>query len=117
MSGPEFIFNTANREVHHKTSDTFEQGGHNLTAGAAIGATTALAEKTKPIAGHIDHAAVGEILKKAHLDEFLKAMGVWSGVAAAAKDFSLVTDDLSLARNAAIFLNETKASSDTRDTR
>jgi len=48
---------------------------HNLTAGAAIVAITAyaIAERTEPIAGHIDHAAVGEILKKAHLD-----MGVWN---------------------------------------
>ena len=71
MSVPEFIFNTANSEVHHKTSDTIDKvDAHNLTAGAAIVAITAyaIAEKTKPIAGHIDHAAVGEILKKAHLD-------------------------------------------------
>jgi hypothetical protein len=81
MSVPEFIFNTANSEVHHKTSDTIDKvDAHNLTAGAAIVAITAyaIAERTEPIAGHIDHAAVGEILKKAHLDELLKAMGAWN---------------------------------------
>ncbi len=42
MSVPEFIFNTANSEVHHKTSDTIDKvDAHNLTAGAAIVAITA----------------------------------------------------------------------------
>ena len=38
----------------------------------------AIAERTEPIAPHIDHKAVGEILRKAKLEEFLKAMGVWN---------------------------------------
>ena len=37
----------------------------------------AIGEKAEPIAPHIDHAAVGEILKKAKLDEFLKAIDLW----------------------------------------
>jgi hypothetical protein len=68
-------------EVHHKTSDTIDKvDAHNLAAGAAIVAITAyaIAERADPIAPHIDHAAVGEILKKAHLDEFLKAVGAWN---------------------------------------
>jgi len=67
-------------EVHHKSSDTIDKvDAHNLAAGAAIVAITAYAigEKAEPIAPHIDHAAVGEILKKAKLDEFLKAIDLW----------------------------------------
>lgn len=53
-------------EVHHKPSDTIDKvDAHHLAAGAAIVAVTAyvVAERTEPIAPHIDHAAVGEILK------------------------------------------------------
>src|SRR4030095_8436007 len=68
-------------EVHHKSSDTIDKvDAHNLAAGAAIVAITAYAigERADPIAKHIDHSAVGEILKKAKLDEFLKAIGLWN---------------------------------------
>jgi carboxypeptidase Q len=68
-------------EVHHKSSDTIDKvDAHNLASGAAIVAITAYAvgERAEPIAKHIDHAAVGEILKKAKLDEFLKVIGVWN---------------------------------------
>lgn len=68
-------------EVHHKTSDTIDKvDAHNLAAGSAIVAITAyaIAEKDQPIASHIDHGAVGEILKKAKLDDFLKAIGAWN---------------------------------------
>jgi carboxypeptidase Q len=67
-------------EVHHKSSDTVDKiDAHNLANGAAVVAVTAyiVADKADPLAPHIDHAAVGEILKKAHLDGFLKAVGVW----------------------------------------
>ncbi len=67
-------------EVHHKPSDTFDKvNRHNLAAGAAILAVTAyvIAERAEPIAPHLDHAAVGEILKKAKLEEGLKELGVW----------------------------------------
>jgi carboxypeptidase Q len=67
-------------EVHHKSSDTIDKvEAHNLAAGAAIIAVTAyaLAERAAPIAPRIDHAAVGQIIKKANLEEFLKAVGAW----------------------------------------
>jgi hypothetical protein len=53
---------------------------HNLADGAAVLAVTAyaIAERPEPIAAHIDHKAVGEILKKAKLEEFLKAIGAWN---------------------------------------
>ncbi|HEX8088517.1 MAG TPA: M20/M25/M40 family metallo-hydrolase [Blastocatellia bacterium] len=65
-------------EVHHKSSDTIDKvDAHNLAAGAAIVAVTAyaLAERPAPIAPRINHAAVSEIIKKAKLEEFLKAVG------------------------------------------
>jgi hypothetical protein len=68
-------------EVHHKTSDTIDKvDPHNLALGAAIVAVTAwvLGERDQPIAPHIDHAAVGSILKKNDLEAFLKAVGVWN---------------------------------------
>jgi hypothetical protein len=67
-------------EVHHKTSDTIDKvDAHNLALGSAIIAITAwvIAERAEPIASHIDHAAVGEILKKNNLEGFLKAVGAW----------------------------------------
>ena len=36
-----------------------------------------IAEDAKPIAPHLDHAAVAEILKKANLDEMLNSVGQW----------------------------------------
>jgi len=36
-----------------------------------------IAERSEPIAPRIDHAAVSAILKKANLEGFLKAVGVW----------------------------------------
>ena len=68
-------------EVHHKSSDTIDKVDvHNLTAGSAIIAITAyaIAERTERIAPHIDRGAVAEVLKKAKLDEFLKAIGLWN---------------------------------------
>jgi hypothetical protein len=68
-------------EIHHKSSDTIDKvNAHDLAAGAAIVAVTAyaLAERVEPIAPRIDHQAVGEILKKSKLEEFLKAVGVWN---------------------------------------
>ena len=52
----------------------------NFKADAAIVAVTAyaLAENAKPIAPHIDHVAVGEIVRKAGLDDLLKGVGVWT---------------------------------------
>jgi carboxypeptidase Q len=65
-------------EVHHKSSDTIDKvDAHNLAAGAAIVAVTAyaLAERPAPIGPRINQAAIGEIIKKAKLEEFLKAVG------------------------------------------
>ena len=67
-------------KVHHKSSDTLDKvDAHNLAAGSALVAVTAytIAERTERLAPRIDRKAVGELLKKAQLDEFLKAVGVW----------------------------------------
>jgi hypothetical protein len=67
-------------EVHHKSSDTIDKvDAHNLAAGSAIVAVTAyaLADNLKPIAPKLDRPAVGEILKKAKLENFLKDLGLW----------------------------------------
>ena len=67
-------------EVHHKSSDTYDKvDALDLKGGAAIVAVTAwaIAEDPKPIAGHLDHAAVAEILKKTDLDSLLTFIGQW----------------------------------------
>ena len=67
-------------EVHHKSSDTIDKVDQlDFKAGEAIVAVTAyaMAQSEKPIAAHIDHRAVGDILKDAKLDEFLAHVGVW----------------------------------------
>ncbi|HET9409650.1 MAG TPA: M20/M25/M40 family metallo-hydrolase [Candidatus Sulfotelmatobacter sp.] len=68
-------------EVHHKSSDTFDKVDPvDFKSGEAIVAATAwiVANAEKPIAGHIDHAAVAEILKKNEgLAEVLTAVGQW----------------------------------------
>ena len=67
-------------EVHHKSSDTFDKvDALDFKGGEAIVAVTAyaIAQNETPIAPHIDHAAVGEILKKAKLEELLVNVGVW----------------------------------------
>lgn len=67
-------------EIHHKSSDTLDKVDRlDFKAGEAIVAVTAyaLAESETPIAPHLDHEAVGEILKKAKLEEMLVHVGVW----------------------------------------
>jgi hypothetical protein len=67
-------------EIHHKSSDTIDKiDALDFKAGTAILAVTtyAIAQSNKPIAPHIDHAAVGEILKGEKLDELLEYVGVW----------------------------------------
>jgi hypothetical protein len=67
-------------EIHHKASDTFDKVDVvDFKAGTVIVAVTAyaVAQSDKPIAPHIDHAAVGEILKDAKLNELLEHVGVW----------------------------------------
>jgi carboxypeptidase Q len=67
-------------EIHHKSSDTLDKVDTlDFKGGEVIVAVTAyaLAQSDKPIASHIDHAAVGEILKNAKLEELLEHVGVW----------------------------------------
>ena len=67
-------------EIHHKSSDTIDKvDSLDFKAGEAIVAVTAyaIAQSETAIASHIDHAAVGEILKKANLEEMLENVGVW----------------------------------------
>ena len=67
-------------EVHHKSSDTYDKvDAIDLKAGTAIVAVTAwaVAQDEKPIANHLDHAAVAEILKKSDLDSVLTYVGQW----------------------------------------
>jgi carboxypeptidase Q len=67
-------------EVAHKAGDTFDKVDPiNFKADAAVLAVTAyvVAELPQPIAKHIDHAAVGEIIKNAGLDGYLTAHGDW----------------------------------------
>jgi hypothetical protein len=67
-------------EMHHKSSDTIDKVDTlDFKAGEAIVAVTAyaIAQSAKPIAPHIDHKAVGEILKDAKLDELLEHVGIW----------------------------------------
>lgn len=67
-------------KVHHKPSDTFDKvAAHDLTAGSAVVAVTAYAVADRPdrLAPRLGRDAVGELLKKAQLDQFLKAVSVW----------------------------------------
>jgi hypothetical protein len=67
-------------EIHHKSSDTLDKvDGLDFKAGEAIVAVTAyaVAQSETPIAPHIDHAAVGEIVRKAKLEDLLEHVGVW----------------------------------------
>jgi carboxypeptidase Q len=68
-------------EIHHKPSDTYDKVDPvDFKADAAIVAVTAYAivQDTSPIAPHLDHSAVGEIVKKSGLEEMLKDAGVWT---------------------------------------
>ena len=67
-------------EVHHKSSDTLDKiDSLDFKGGEAIVAVTAyaIAQSNTPIAPHIDHEAVGEIVKKARLEDLLENVGVW----------------------------------------
>src|SRR5256714_12165261 len=67
-------------EAHHKQADTLDKvDPHDLADGAAVLAVTALsiANADKPIGPRLDHTAVGELLKKDSVDEYLKAQGLW----------------------------------------
>ena len=67
-------------EVHHKSSDTFDKVDPvDFKADTAIVAVTAwiIAQNPKPIAPHLDHAAVAEILKEKEMDTLLAYIGQW----------------------------------------
>lgn len=67
-------------EIHHKSSDTFDKVDPlEFKDGAAVVAVTAyaIADQLQLIAPHIDHAAVGEIVRKAGLEDLLQHVGVW----------------------------------------
>lgn len=67
-------------EVHHKAGDTLDKvDAHDLAAGAAVLAVTAyaIAEQPEPFAPRLEHKRVGEILKRAGIEEFLTSVGVW----------------------------------------
>ena len=67
-------------EVHHKSSDTLDKvDALDFKGGEAIVAVTAyeIAQSETPIAPHIDHEAVDEIIKKAKLEDMLVNVGVW----------------------------------------
>jgi len=67
-------------EVHHKSSDTLDKvDALDFKGGEAIVAVTAyaIAQCETPIAPHIDHEAVGQILKNAKLEDLVENVGVW----------------------------------------
>ncbi len=67
-------------EIHHKSSDTLDKvDALDFKAGEAIVAVTAyaIAQSETPIAPHIDHQAVREILKGAKLEDMVENVGVW----------------------------------------
>jgi carboxypeptidase Q len=67
-------------EIHHKSSDTLDKvDALDFKGGEAIVAVTAyeIAQSETPIAPHIDHEAVDEIIKKAKLEDMLVNVGVW----------------------------------------
>jgi hypothetical protein len=67
-------------DIHHKASDTLDKvDALDFKADEAIVAATAwaIADSDKPIAPHIDHEAVEEIVKGAKLEELLERVGVW----------------------------------------
>jgi hypothetical protein len=67
-------------DVHHKSSDTYDKVDPlYFKGGASIVAVTAwaISQRAQPIAPHIDHQAVADILKKADLDTFLTQIGAW----------------------------------------
>jgi carboxypeptidase Q len=66
--------------VHHKSSDTVDKvDPAYFRADGAIVAVLAyvIAQREQPVGPRLDHAAVGEILKKAQLDRYLMAHGDW----------------------------------------
>ena len=77
----QLVDDSAYGELHHKAADTFDKvDAIDFKSGEGILAATAwiIANDPKPIAPHIDHAAIAEILKKQEgLAEFLNSVGQW----------------------------------------
>jgi carboxypeptidase Q len=66
--------------LHHKSSDTVDKvdPSYFKTDGAMVAVLAyIIAQREQPIGPHLNHAAVGEILKKAQLDGYLIAHGDW----------------------------------------
>lgn len=75
-----WVDDAAYNAVHHKSSDTVDKvDPAYFKADGAIVAVLAyvIAQREQPIGMHLNHAAVGEILKKAQLDGYLIAHGDW----------------------------------------
>jgi carboxypeptidase Q len=67
-------------EIHHKSSDTYDKVDPlDFKAGTAIVAVTAyaIADSDKPIASHLDHAAMKEILRNTKLEDMVTNVGAW----------------------------------------
>ena len=68
-------------EVHHTTSDTLDKvDRRDLAIGAAAVAIAAyaIADAERPIAPHLDRAAVAAMLTAAHMDRLLQVYGLWT---------------------------------------
>ena len=66
--------------MHHAPSDTFDKvdAGQLSNATATVALTTIeAADRDAPLARHLDHAAVGALLKKADLYDRLVEDGMW----------------------------------------
>lgn len=75
-----WVDDVAYNAVHHKSSDTVDKvDPAYFKADGAIVAVLAyvIAQREEPVGPHLNHAAVGEILKKAQLDGYLIAHGDW----------------------------------------
>src|SRR5579862_241424 len=75
-----WVDDVAYNAVHHKSSDTVDKvDPAYFKADGAIVAVLAyvIAQREQPIGPHLNHAAVGESLKKAQLDGYLIAHGDW----------------------------------------
>ena len=90
-------------EIHHKSSDTLDKVDTLDFKGEAIVAVTAyaIAQSEAPIAPHIDHAAVSEIVKKAKLEDMLENVGVWKPLGASLSRLLAATPFSKTARPAA----------------
>ncbi len=66
--------------IHHTAGDTIDKvEPQNLANASAVMALTAysIAQADQPLAPHLDHAAIAEILKDKDLGEYLSHIGIW----------------------------------------